>query len=136
MRQKINKLITIRVSSIIKAHLLYSPAMEAELIQVTSTATKHANRFFLSLLGGFFLTSLGFEGWFWIGWVVSFGGFECFLLFVVVEARNKLGSTLLILVLTSLKINTNLYVDLIALSSTRFKSSSIKFSLTTVLSRR
>jgi hypothetical protein len=87
-------------------------------------------------LGVSFLTSLGFEGWFWIGWVVSFGGFECFLLFVVVEARNKLGSTLLILVLTSLKINTNLYVDLIALSSTRFKSSSIKFSLTTVLSRR
>jgi hypothetical protein len=36
---------------------------------------------------------------------VSFGGFDCFLL-VVVGARNKLGSTLSTLVLTSLKLNT------------------------------
>jgi hypothetical protein len=57
-RQKIKKLITIRVSSIIKAHLLYSLAMKAELIQVTSTITKPANKSFLSWLGGFFFTSL------------------------------------------------------------------------------
>jgi hypothetical protein len=40
----------------------------------------------------------------WMG--VSFGGFECSLLFVLVGARNKLGSTLLTLVPTSLKANT------------------------------
>jgi hypothetical protein len=40
----------------------------------------------------------------WI--VVGFGWFKCFLLFVIVGARNKLGSTLLTLVLTSLKPNT------------------------------
>jgi hypothetical protein len=37
---------------------------------------------------------------------VGFGWFECFLLFVVVGARNKLESTLLTLFLTSLKCNT------------------------------
>jgi hypothetical protein len=58
MRRKINKLIMIRVSSIIKVSLLYSLAMEAELIQVTSTATKHANKIFLSWLGVSILTSL------------------------------------------------------------------------------
>jgi hypothetical protein len=74
---------------------------------VTSTATKPANERFLSWLGGFFpYLYLGVERWLWIGWAVSFGGFECFLLFVVVGARNKLGSTLLTLVLTSLKANT------------------------------
>jgi hypothetical protein len=41
-----------------------------------------------------------------IGWVVSFGGFDCFLLLVVVGARNKFGSTLYTFVLTSLKPNT------------------------------
>jgi hypothetical protein len=106
MRRKINKLITIQVSSIIKVPLLYSVATKAELIQVTSTAIKHANKRFLSWLGGFFpYLSLGVERWLWIGWVVSFGGFECFLLFVVVRARNKLGSTFLTLILTSLKAN-------------------------------
>jgi hypothetical protein len=80
--------------------------MEAELIQVTSTATKHANKRFLSWLGGFFPHfSLGVERWLWMGWVMSFGGFDCFLLLMVVGARNKLGSTLLTLVLTSLKVN-------------------------------
>jgi hypothetical protein len=81
--------------------------MEVKLIQVTSTATKYAHKSFLSQLGGFFLhISLGFEGCLWIGWVVGFGLFECFLFFVVVEARNKLRSTLLILFLISLKPNT------------------------------
>jgi hypothetical protein len=80
--------------------------IEAALIQLTSMATKHANKSFLSWLGVFSYLSLGFERCLWIGWVVSFGGFECFLLFVVVGARNKLGSTLLTLVLTSLKANT------------------------------
>jgi hypothetical protein len=79
---------------------------EAKLTQVTSTATKHANKSLLSWLGGLFpYFSLGVEGWLWIGWVVSFGGFDCFLLLEVVGARNKLGSTLLTLVLTSLKPN-------------------------------
>jgi hypothetical protein len=50
---------------------------------------------------------------------MGFGWFECFLLFMVARARNKLRSTLLILFLTSFKLNPNLYVDLVALSSTR-----------------
>jgi hypothetical protein len=88
-------------------HLLYSLATEVEPIQVISTTAKHANKSFLSWLGGSFpYLSLGVERWFWIGWVVSFGGLECFLRFVVVGARNKLGSTLLTLILTSLKTNT------------------------------
>jgi hypothetical protein len=81
--------------------------MEAKLNQVTNTATKHANKSFLSRLGGFFPHfSLGVEGWLWTEWVVSFGGFDYFLLFVVVGGRNKLGSSLLTLVLTPLKANT------------------------------
>jgi hypothetical protein len=73
---------------------------------VTSTETKQANKSFISRFGGFFTHfSLGVEGWLWIGWAVSFGGFDCFLLLVVVGARNKLRSTLLTLVLTSLKPN-------------------------------
>jgi hypothetical protein len=44
MRRKISKLITIQVSSTIIASLLYSLATVAELIQVTSTATKLANK--------------------------------------------------------------------------------------------
>jgi hypothetical protein len=107
MRWKIKELIMIWVSSIIKAPLLHSLATEAELIQVTSMATKHTNKSFLSWLGCFFpYLSLGIERWLWIGWVVSFGRFECFVLLVVVGARNKLGSTLLTIVLTSLKANT------------------------------
>jgi hypothetical protein len=106
MGRKINELITIWVSSILKAPRLNSLALEAKLMQVTSTATKHANKSFLSRLGSFSsLLSLGCRmasdsmgsGFCW---------FECFLLFVVVGARNKLGSTLLTIVLTSLKPNT------------------------------
>jgi hypothetical protein len=37
---------------------------------------------------------------------VSFGGFDCCILFMVGGARNKLGSTLLTLILTPLKPNT------------------------------
>jgi hypothetical protein len=78
-----------------------------KIIQVTSMTTKHVNKSVLSWFGGFFpYFSLGVERWLWIGWVVSFGGFNYFLLLVVVGARNKLGSTLLTLVLTSLKPNT------------------------------
>jgi hypothetical protein len=81
--------------------------LETKLIQVIGTATKHAHKCFHSRLGGFFPHfSLWVEGLLWIGWVVGFGWFECFLLFVVVGARNKLGSTLLTLFLTSLKPNT------------------------------
>jgi hypothetical protein len=47
----------------------------------------------------------GVEGRLWIGWVESFGGFDCFLLLVLVGARNKLRSSLLTLVLTPLKAN-------------------------------
>jgi hypothetical protein len=62
----------IQVSSIIKVTLLYSLATEAELIQVTSTATKYANKSFLPWPGAFFpYLSLGVERWLWIGWVVS-----------------------------------------------------------------
>jgi hypothetical protein len=77
---------------------------EAKLIQMTITATKHANKSLLSRLGGFSLhTSLWVEGWLWIGWVMGFGWFECFLFFMVAGARNKLRSTLF---LASLKPNT------------------------------
>jgi hypothetical protein len=102
-RRKIRELITIWASGIVKAFLLNSLVTKAKLIQVTSTDTKHAHKCFLSWLGDFFLhISLGFEWWLWIGWVVGFGWFEWFLFFVVVGARNKLRSTPLTLVLTSL----------------------------------
>jgi hypothetical protein len=42
---------------------------------------------------------------------VGFGWFECFLSFVVVQAKNKLRSTLLPLFLTSLKPNTQLVCE-------------------------
>jgi hypothetical protein len=58
-------------------------------------------------LGVSFLASLfGVEGWLWVGWVVSFGGFDCCFFFVVGGARNKLGSTFLTFILTPLKTNT------------------------------
>jgi hypothetical protein len=80
--------------------------MEAKLIQVTNTAITHLNKSFLSWLVNFFPhLSLGVEGWLLTGWVVSFGGFDCFLFLVVVAARNKLWSTLHTLVLTPLKAN-------------------------------
>jgi hypothetical protein len=37
---------------------------------------------------------------------MGFGWFKCFLFFMVGGARNKLGSTLLTLILTPLKANT------------------------------
>jgi hypothetical protein len=76
---------------------------------VTGTATKHAHKSILSWLGGFFPHfSLRVEGKLWVGWVVSFGGFDCFLLLMVRGAGNELGSTLLTLILTPLKTNTQL----------------------------
>jgi hypothetical protein len=105
-RRKINKLITIRVSSILNTPPLNSLSPEAKLIQVTSTATKHANKSFLSRLSDFFpCFSLWVEGWLWVGWVVSFGGYDCCFLFVVGGTRNKFGITLLTLILTPLKPN-------------------------------
>jgi hypothetical protein len=72
-------------------HVLNSLAPKAKLIQVISTAIKHANKSFLSRRGGFFPHFfLWIEGWLWIGWVVGFDWFECFLFFVVVRARIKL----------------------------------------------
>jgi hypothetical protein len=74
---------------------------------VTSTVTKHANKRFLSQLGGLFPhLFLGVEGRLWVGWVVRFGGFDCFLFLVVGGAGNELGSTPLTLILTPLKTNT------------------------------
>jgi hypothetical protein len=82
---------------------------EAKLVQVTSTTTKHAHKSFLSRLEDFFPHfSLWVEGWLWAGWVVSFGGFDCFLLLVIVGARDELRSTLHTLVLTPLKTYTQL----------------------------
>jgi hypothetical protein len=60
----------------------------------------------LSLRVSFFTPLLGVKGWLWIGWVVSFDGFDYFLLLVVVGDRNKLRSTLPTLVLTPLKANS------------------------------
>jgi hypothetical protein len=106
-RRKIRKLITIWVSGIIKAHLLNSLALKEKLIQVTSTTTKHANKSFISWLGDFFPHFfLGVEGRLWVGWVVNFGRFDCFLLLVVGGAGNELRSILLTLILTPLKTNT------------------------------
>jgi hypothetical protein len=82
---------------------------EAKLIQVTGTATKDAHKIFLSQLGGFFPHfSLRVDGRLWVGWVVSFGGFDSFLLLIIGEARNELGSTLLTVILAPLKTNTQL----------------------------
>jgi hypothetical protein len=86
---------------------------EAKLVQVTSMATKYAHKSFFSWLENFFPHfSLWVEGWLWAGWVVSFGGFDYFLLFVIVEARDELRSTLHTLVLTPLKTNTQLVCGL------------------------
>jgi hypothetical protein len=60
---------------------------------------------------------------------VCFSWFECFLFFAVVGARKKLKSTLLTIFSHLSNPTPNLYVDLVALSSTRFKSSSIIFLL-------
>jgi hypothetical protein len=82
---------------------------EAKLIQVTSTTTKHSHKSFLSHLRSFFPHfSLWVEGWLWVGWVVSFGRFDCFQLLVVGGAGNELGSTLL----THLKTNTQFICEL------------------------
>jgi hypothetical protein len=82
---------------------------KAKLIQVTHMATKHANVNFLTFLWSIFLhTTLGVEGWFGTGWVVGFDGFECFFLLVIIGAWNKLGSTLLTFILTSLKTDTQI----------------------------
>jgi hypothetical protein len=71
------------------------------------TATKHANKGLLSQLECLFPHfSLRVEGRLWVGWVVSFVGFDYFLLLVVGGAGNELGSTLLTLILTPLKTNT------------------------------
>jgi hypothetical protein len=48
MKQQIKEVIMIRVSSMLKAPLLNSLTPEAKLIYATSTATKHANKSFLS----------------------------------------------------------------------------------------
>jgi hypothetical protein len=106
-RREINELITIWFSSILNMPPLNPLTAEVKLIQVTSTATKHAHKSFLSHLGGFSLhTSVWVEGWLWIGWVMGFGWIECFLFFMIAGARNKLRSTLLTLFLTTLKPNT------------------------------
>jgi hypothetical protein len=74
---------------------------------VTRTATKYANEGFPSRLGGIFPHfSLRVEGWLWVGWIVSFDGFDCCFLFVIGGARNELESILLTLILTPLKTNT------------------------------
>jgi hypothetical protein len=107
VRQKIRKLITIWVSGIIKTSPLNPLASKAKLIQVTRTGTKHANKGFLSQLRGFFPHfSLRVERRLWVGWVVSFGGFDYFLLLLVGGVGNEFGSTLLTLILTPLKTNT------------------------------
>jgi hypothetical protein len=75
-------------------------------MQVTSTAIKHTNKSFLSCLGDFFPHfSLWVEGWLWIGWVMGFGWFECFLFFMVVGASTILVA-LFSPLFSSLKSNT------------------------------
>jgi hypothetical protein len=106
-RRKLNELITIRVSSILNTSPLNFITLKAKLIQVTSTATKHANKSFLSRHTSFsHCFFLWVERWLWVGWVVRFGGFNCCFLFVVGGAGNEFGSTFLIFILTPLKPNT------------------------------
>jgi hypothetical protein len=70
-------------------------------------ATKHAHKSFLSWLGGFFpYFSLRVEERLWVGWIVNFDGFDCCFLFVVGGDGNELGSTLLTLIFTPLKTDT------------------------------
>jgi hypothetical protein len=57
-------------------------------------------------LGVSFLASLFGSKDALVEWVMSFGGFDCCFLFVVGRAGNELGSTLLTLILTPLKTNT------------------------------
>jgi hypothetical protein len=110
--------------------------MEAKLIQLTSMATKYANKNFLSQPGGFFPPFFRWvEGWFGIGWVVSFDGFDCFLLLVIVGARYKLRSTLLTLVLTPLKTNTQFVCGFDCTLLNPAQVLSIIFSLKIILSR-
>jgi hypothetical protein len=74
---------------------------------VIRTITKYTNKCFLSRLRGFFPHfSFRVEGWLWVGWVVSFGGFNYCFLFVIGGAMNELEITLLTLIPTSLKTNT------------------------------
>jgi hypothetical protein len=103
---------------------------------VTSTGTKHANESFLSRLGFFSYFSLWVEGCLWIGWVMGFDWFECFLFFIVAGAGTNLGALFSPFFSHLSNPTPNLYVDLVALSSTRLKSSSIIFSLKAVLSSR
>jgi hypothetical protein len=57
--------------------LLHSLTPKAKLIQVTHTATKHANVNFRTWIRSIFLhTSLRVEGWIGIRWVVGFGWFD------------------------------------------------------------
>jgi hypothetical protein len=64
---------------------------------------------------------------------VDFGWFDCLLPFVVVRARNELRSILLVFFSYLSNPIPNLYVDLVAYSSTLLKSSLIIFSLKMVL---
>jgi hypothetical protein len=74
---------------------------------VSSTATKYAHKSFPSRLGSFFSHfSLRVEGKLWVGWVVSFSGFDCCFLFMVGGAKNELMNTFLTLILTPLKVDT------------------------------
>jgi hypothetical protein len=45
-------------------------------------------------------------GWLWVGWVVRFSGFDGCFLFGIGRVGNELRSTLLTLILTPLKTNT------------------------------
>jgi hypothetical protein len=117
--------------------LLNPLLMEAKLIQVISTTTKHENKRFLSQLEGFSLHfSLGVEEWFWVEWVVRFSGFDCFLLLVVGGSGNELRSTLLTLILRSLKPNTQFACGFGCTLLNPLKSSSIIFLVKMVFSRR
>jgi hypothetical protein len=74
---------------------------------MTSTTSKYAHKSFISQLRGFLTHfSLRFEGRLWVGWVVRFGGFDCYFLLMVGRARNELMNTFHTLVLTPLKVNT------------------------------
>jgi hypothetical protein len=107
LRRNIKELTTIWVSIILNTPPLNSLTPKAKVIQVTSMATKHANESYISQLGGFFPYFF-----LWVGWVASFGWFYCCFLFVVGGAGNELGSTLLTLILTPLKTNTQSVCEL------------------------
>jgi hypothetical protein len=79
VRQKINELILICVSSIVHMALLHFLTPKAKLISVTRMDTKHANVNTIKIrhgwVGCLLLSSLRVKGWLWVWRVWNLFGF-------------------------------------------------------------